>query len=77
MKPLWSFSSGSEIYSSYQAPVDQDKENESGAGSDYYIDLGDDWELYAHSRLGKLVRCYYRNANMLFGHKSLIILGQV
>ncbi|CDP01775.1 unnamed protein product [Coffea canephora] len=54
MKPLWSFESGSEIYSSYQAPVDEDKENTSGLGSDYYIDLGDDWELYAHNRLGKL-----------------------
>ncbi|KAL3525160.1 hypothetical protein ACH5RR_013532 [Cinchona calisaya] len=54
MKTLWSFPSGSKIYSSYQAPVDQDKENEPGTGSDYYIDLGDDWELYAHNRLGKL-----------------------
>lgn len=54
MKPLWSFASGSEIYSSYQAPVDEDKENASGTGTDYYIDLGDDWELYAHNKLGKL-----------------------
>ncbi|KAL3627049.1 hypothetical protein CASFOL_028412 [Castilleja foliolosa] len=53
MKPLWSFSSGSQIYSSYQAPVN-DKENSSGIESSYFIDCGDDWELYAHNSLGKL-----------------------
>ncbi|KAK6154043.1 hypothetical protein DH2020_013682 [Rehmannia glutinosa] len=54
MKPLWSFSSGPQIYSSYQAPVN-DKENASGIDSNYFIDCGDDWELYAHNSLGKLV----------------------
>ncbi|KAG8373587.1 hypothetical protein BUALT_Bualt11G0039900 [Buddleja alternifolia] len=53
MKPLWSFSSGPQIYSSYQAPV-TDNENVSGIGSSYFIDCGDDWELYAHNSLGKL-----------------------
>ncbi|KAK4430372.1 Serine/threonine-protein kinase/endoribonuclease IRE1a [Sesamum alatum] len=53
MRPLWSFSSGSQIYSSYQAPV-SDKENASGVESNYFIDCGDDWELYAHNSLGKL-----------------------
>lgn len=54
-KPLWSFTSGLPIYSAYQAPVDKD--NLSNIGSGYFIDIGtgDDWELYAHSRLGKLV----------------------
>ncbi|KAH6807990.1 Endoribonuclease/protein kinase IRE1-like protein [Perilla frutescens var. frutescens] len=52
-KPLWSFSSGPKIYSSYQAPLN-DKENTSGIESNYYIDCGDDWELYAHNSLGKL-----------------------
>nr|GMC94736.1 serine/threonine-protein kinase/endoribonuclease IRE1a isoform X1 [Ipomoea batatas]GMC96751.1 serine/threonine-protein kinase/endoribonuclease IRE1a isoform X1 [Ipomoea batatas] len=53
-KPLWSFTSGLPIYSAYQAPVDKD--NLSNIGSGYFIDIGtgDDWELYAHSRLGKL-----------------------
>lgn len=57
--PLWSFSSGSSIYSSYQAPVNYNngKEASSDIGSGYFIDCGrgDDWELYAHNRLGKLV----------------------
>ncbi|XP_011069338.1 serine/threonine-protein kinase/endoribonuclease IRE1a-like isoform X2 [Sesamum indicum] len=53
MRPLWSFSSGPQIYSSYQAPV-SDKENASGVESNYFIDCGDDWELYAHNSLGKL-----------------------
>ncbi|KAL0462395.1 UNVERIFIED_CONTAM: hypothetical protein Slati_0127100 [Sesamum latifolium] len=44
MRPLWSFSSGPQIYSSYQAPV-SDKENASGVESNYFIDCGDDWEL--------------------------------
>uniref|UniRef100_M0ZMC6 non-specific serine/threonine protein kinase n=1 Tax=Solanum tuberosum TaxID=4113 RepID=M0ZMC6_SOLTU len=56
--PLWSFSSGSSIYSSYQAPVNYNngKEASSDIGSGYFIDCGrgDDWELYAHNRLGKL-----------------------
>ncbi|XP_022858430.1 uncharacterized protein LOC111379303 [Olea europaea var. sylvestris] len=55
-KPLWSFSSGQTIYSSYQASVN-DTENVSGIGGHYFIDCGDDWELYAHNSLGgKLVR---------------------
>ncbi|XP_047954674.1 serine/threonine-protein kinase/endoribonuclease IRE1a-like isoform X1 [Salvia hispanica] len=53
LKPLWSFSSGPNIYSSYQAPVNH-KENASGIESSYFIDCGDDWELYAHNSLGKL-----------------------
>lgn len=58
LKPLWSFSSGSHIYSSYQDPVN-DKENASGIESNYFIDCGDDWELYAHNSLGKLVLKYF------------------
>lgn len=55
MKSLWSFDSGPTIYSSYQAPLDEDnKENAIGTRSEYYIDCDDDWELYAHSKLGKV-----------------------
>lgn len=47
--PLWSFRSGSSIYSSYQAPVNYNnsKEASSDIGSGYFIDCGrgDDWEL--------------------------------
>lgn len=56
--PLWSFRSGPSIYSSYQAPVNcnNSMEASSDIGSGYFIDCGhgDDWELYAHNRLGKL-----------------------
>ncbi|XP_051139476.1 serine/threonine-protein kinase/endoribonuclease IRE1a-like isoform X2 [Andrographis paniculata] len=50
MEPVWSFSSGPQIYSSYQAPIN-------GTGVElenyYFIDCGDDWELYMHYFLGK------------------------
>ncbi|XP_060192086.1 serine/threonine-protein kinase/endoribonuclease IRE1a isoform X1 [Lycium barbarum] len=55
--PLWSFRSGPPIYSSYQAPVNYNNSREASSdiGSGYFIDCGgDDWELYAHNRLGKL-----------------------
>ncbi|KAL7192822.1 hypothetical protein ACSBR2_024607 [Camellia fascicularis] len=53
-KVFWSFTSGPSIYSSYQAPVegDNDKENASQLGS-FFIDCGDDWELYMHDAFGK------------------------
>ncbi|KAJ6399765.1 hypothetical protein OIU77_020339 [Salix suchowensis] len=57
-KIRWSFPTGSPIYSSYQARVssDDDRHNGSGLSKDlYYVDCGDDWELYVHSqRFGKL-----------------------
>lgn len=57
-KTRWSFPTGSPIYSSYQARVssDDDRHNGSELSKDlYYIDCGDDWELYVHSqRFGKL-----------------------
>ncbi|KAK4760812.1 hypothetical protein SAY87_005705 [Trapa incisa] len=54
---IWSFPSGPPIYSSYQAPVNQDndKENASESSSGFFIDCEDDWELYAHDQhFGKL-----------------------
>ncbi|KAJ4839031.1 hypothetical protein Tsubulata_018928 [Turnera subulata] len=49
---VWSFSSGAPIYSSYQAPSGNDKDTEPafGPGSGFFVDYGDDWQLYAHSR---------------------------
>ncbi|CAN4083603.1 unnamed protein product [Withania somnifera] len=56
--PIWSFRSGPSIYSSYQAPVNYNNSREASSdiGNGYFIDCGhgDDWELYAHNRLGKL-----------------------
>lgn len=51
---LWSFASGPSIYSSYQAPMkhDNDDENASHLGG-FYIDCGDDWALYMHDAFGK------------------------
>ncbi|TYJ49045.1 hypothetical protein E1A91_A01G107500v1 [Gossypium mustelinum] len=56
-KVHWSFASGRPIYSSYQAFLDQDNDklNTSGPNSDFYVDCGDDLQLYVHSRShGKL-----------------------
>lgn len=46
-KLLWSFRSGSPIYSSYQAILDGD--NDKQPRNDFFIDCGDDWELYRHN----------------------------
>ncbi|XVF18161.1 hypothetical protein REPUB_Repub10bG0188500 [Reevesia pubescens] len=48
---IWSFASGSPIYSSYQAPptMDDGNENASQPSTAFFIDCGDDWELYAHA----------------------------
>ncbi|KAL3830529.1 hypothetical protein ACJIZ3_019331 [Penstemon smallii] len=49
-KVLWSFSSGPSIYSSFQQlPNHEDeKVNASADGDNFYIDCGEDWELYLH-----------------------------
>lgn len=51
-KILWSFSSGGPIYSSYQAFLNHDNEesDDSESNDDFYIDCGEDWALYAHSK---------------------------
>ncbi|XP_042046969.1 serine/threonine-protein kinase/endoribonuclease IRE1b-like [Salvia splendens] len=49
-KILWSFSSGPSIYSSYQQIPNHEGEklNTSADGDNFYIDCGEDWELYLH-----------------------------
>lgn len=49
-KILWSFSSGGPTYSSYQAPAKHDNDKEKGPGglTGFFLDYGDDWQLYAH-----------------------------
>ncbi|KAJ0098238.1 hypothetical protein Patl1_29292 [Pistacia atlantica] len=47
---VWSFATGSPIYTSYQAPLNQD--NASERTNTFFIDCGDDWGLYAHGHLG-------------------------
>lgn len=59
-KPLWSFPSGWPIYSSFQNFSNHESGNSNINGSestnDFFIDCGDDWGLYLHSkRLGKMV----------------------
>nr|XP_043605902.1 serine/threonine-protein kinase/endoribonuclease IRE1a [Erigeron canadensis] len=63
---IWSFASGSPIYSSYQAPLNHDaeKENASTPGGGYYIDCGEDWMLVAHFDCrNKLTTCHPRSLN--------------
>lgn len=58
MKIIWSFTSGTPIYSSYQAPIKHGykKENASGSSSrPFFFDFGDDWELYMHTEHGRTV----------------------
>ncbi|KDP43783.1 hypothetical protein JCGZ_22410 [Jatropha curcas] len=49
---LWSFSSGAPIHSSYQTPFNEDSDNEnaSGPSTGFFVDYGDDWQLYAHAK---------------------------
>ncbi|XP_011011183.1 PREDICTED: serine/threonine-protein kinase/endoribonuclease IRE1a [Populus euphratica] len=49
-KILWSFSSGGPTYSSYQAPAKHDIDKEKGPGglTGFFLDYGDDWQLYAY-----------------------------
>ncbi|CAA0807032.1 Serine/threonine-protein kinase/endoribonuclease IRE1b [Striga hermonthica] len=49
-KILWSFSSGPSIYSSYQQlpKYEGEKLNASAESDNFYIDCGEDWELYLH-----------------------------
>lgn len=53
---IWSFASGSPIYSAYQAPIthDDDNENASAPGGGYFVDCGDDWKLFALTDSGKM-----------------------
>lgn len=58
-KILWSFSSGPSIYSSYQQIPNHEGEklNTSTDGDNFYIDCGEDWELYLHGTGLKKVVC--------------------
>ncbi|KAH6799832.1 hypothetical protein C2S52_000296 [Perilla frutescens var. hirtella] len=48
-KILWSFSSGPSIYSSYQQiPNHEGEKLNASDGDNFYIDCGEDWELYLH-----------------------------
>ena len=55
-KVIWSFPSGPPIYSSYQAPIQQDSEKDTtvGPGRHSFVDCGDDWALYLNKQYGKL-----------------------
>ncbi|KAL1288739.1 hypothetical protein HN51_057221 [Arachis hypogaea] len=54
---IWSFSTGSPIYHSYQAPIHKDsgKENRSTPRISGSVECGDDWSLYMHDKhFGKM-----------------------
>ena len=49
-KVLWSFASGSAIYSSYQAVHHNEgqRNNATTWADDFFIDIGEDWQLYVN-----------------------------
>ncbi|KAL3514882.1 hypothetical protein ACH5RR_027599 [Cinchona calisaya] len=57
-KVLWSFASGSSIYSSYQAHHHHEGErnNATAEGDDFFIDIGENWELFVHGNDLKKVK---------------------
>ncbi|XP_043711056.1 serine/threonine-protein kinase/endoribonuclease IRE1a-like [Telopea speciosissima] len=80
-KILWSFKSGPPIHSSYQAFLnhdkDKEKENASGLNYDFFIDSGDDWELYVHHRgSGKKMRLG-RTPEEFVGKTPIILDGSI
>ncbi|EPS70743.1 hypothetical protein M569_04013, partial [Genlisea aurea] len=79
-KILWSFSSGSSIYSSYQLIPNHEGEklNSSSVDEDnFYIDCGDDWELYLHGKgLRKVVPVIdYRRAEEFVKRTPFVSAG--
>ncbi|KAI3797162.1 hypothetical protein L1987_32415 [Smallanthus sonchifolius] len=53
-KILWSFPSGTPIYDAYQAlNLEDDEHNSSRQHNKFYIDCGDDWQLYIHGMNSK------------------------
>lgn len=61
MRVIWSFSTGSPIFSSYQAPVNKERGKENNASAvpvpvSGLVECGDDWSLYMHDKhFGKMV----------------------
>ncbi|CAL5197392.1 unnamed protein product [Lathyrus oleraceus] len=60
MRVIWSFSTGSPIFSSYQAPVNKERGKENNASAvpvpvSGLVECGDDWSLYMHDKhFGKM-----------------------
>lgn len=53
-KILWSFPSGAPIYDSHQElNLEDDEHNSSKQHNKFYIDCGDDWQLYIHGKNSK------------------------
>lgn len=55
-KIIWSFASGTPVYSSYQSPTIHDynkKYASDSSRSPFFFDCGDDWELYIHTEHGR------------------------
>ncbi|PWA75459.1 KEN domain-containing protein [Artemisia annua] len=51
LKNIWSFPTGSPIYSSYQAPINHTNDMEIASASEgsYFVDIGNDWKLHVHT----------------------------
>lgn len=66
---LWSFASGSSIYSYHQAG-EGEMHNASREDNNFYIDIGEDWELYVHGNgFKKVVHSFLCNLPKQFCFK--------
>ncbi|GJU04573.1 serine/threonine-protein kinase/endoribonuclease IRE1b-like protein [Tanacetum coccineum] len=53
-KILWSIPTGPPIYDAHQSPnLEDDEHNSSRQQNNFYIDCGDDWQLYIHDKNSK------------------------
>lgn len=84
MRMIWSFCSGSPIYSSYQAPINKGrgkgKENASAVPVSGFMECGDDWSLYMHDEHYGKMRISESIAEFVprtptISHDGAIILG--
>ncbi|XP_071703894.1 serine/threonine-protein kinase/endoribonuclease IRE1b-like [Rutidosis leptorrhynchoides] len=76
-KILWSFPSGTPIYDAYQAhDLEDDEHNSSRQNVKYYIDCGDDWQLYEHVNNFKAKKLE-SSAEQLIGQTPLVSVDGV
>lgn len=72
---LWSFPSGAPIYDSHQAVNLEDDEHNSSRQQQhnkFYIDCGDDWQLYIHAKNTKAEVSKYTPVNVSLFSMSAI-----
>ncbi|KAJ9541862.1 hypothetical protein OSB04_028368 [Centaurea solstitialis] len=76
-KILWSFPSGAPIYDSHQEHnLEDDEHNSSKQHNKFYIDCGDDWQLYIHGKNSKAEKLPI-GAEELIGRTPLVSVDGV